>query len=184
MNQLALLKKIRARAKQDEKNRNDPRFLKTVGFLSAKGFLHANYSVPNLPNIRIDVEDALWAGRNVEPRILEVLPAAIARLRAHFHWDPIKHKALLQVVDDLAKRREVSEGFEGVSYKKLQIWANHPLRDTRVKGINNKKVLKTFRFNPSTLEALSTISNSNGCSETSTIETLIHKEWSKHKKIE
>ncbi len=72
-----ILKRIVAKAKVDAKMRKEPRFLKVMGFLVAKGFLDVNYPVPRLPNQRLLLEDAIWAGKNVEPRILEVLPAAL-----------------------------------------------------------------------------------------------------------
>jgi hypothetical protein len=59
LNKKALIKKISVLAQQDKKRRQDPRYLK----------------------------DALWAGRIVEPRILEVLPAAYERFKKHFSGD-------------------------------------------------------------------------------------------------
>ena len=52
-----------------------------MGFLVRKGFLHTNKTIPLNPNDHIDLSDAVWAGRVVEPRILEVLPAAYEGLK-------------------------------------------------------------------------------------------------------
>lgn len=71
------LKKIRVKAEQNKLNRQDLRFKKTIGILKAKGLLQTNLDIPARTGLKIEVKDALWAGRNVEPRILEVLPAAI-----------------------------------------------------------------------------------------------------------
>jgi hypothetical protein len=87
LNKKALIKKISVLAQQDKKRRQDPRYLKIMGFLVAKGFLYTNEKIPLYPNAYINLKDALWAGRIVEPRILEVLPAAYERFKKHFSGD-------------------------------------------------------------------------------------------------
>jgi len=54
-----------------------------MGFLVAKGFLYTNKKIPLNPNEHINLKDAIWAGRFVEPRILEVLPAAYERFKKY-----------------------------------------------------------------------------------------------------
>jgi len=76
VNKKDFIKKIKKLAQQDEKRRLDPRYLKVMGFLAAKGFLYINKKILLNPNGHINLTDAIWAGRFVEPRILEVLPAA------------------------------------------------------------------------------------------------------------
>ena len=66
-----------------QEHTQDRRFRESMGFLVAKGFLKTNFPVPLLPNKRLRLEDVLWAGTHVEPRILEVLPAAVLRLEQH-----------------------------------------------------------------------------------------------------
>ena len=81
MNKRAFIKKITAIAQQDKRRRLDPRYLKVMGFLVAKGFLYINKNIHLNPNGHINVKDAIWAGGFVEPRILEVLPAAYERFK-------------------------------------------------------------------------------------------------------
>ena len=50
MNKKALIKKINKLAQQDKKRRLDPRYLKVMGFLVAKGFLYTNKKIPLNPN--------------------------------------------------------------------------------------------------------------------------------------
>jgi hypothetical protein len=76
LNKKALIEKINKLAQQDKNRRLDPKYLKVMGFLVAKGFLYTDKKIPLNPNEHINLEDAIWAGRFVEPRILEVLPAA------------------------------------------------------------------------------------------------------------
>src|SRR5688572_24526243 len=96
-----ILKKIKQAARRDRKKRLDPRYIRTMAFLTAKGFLFANRRFPQWPNLRLQIDDAIWAGKNVEPRILEVLPAAVLRLGRRFDFDPNKHKELDKTLEDL-----------------------------------------------------------------------------------
>ena len=81
MNKRVYIKKIKEIAQQDKGRRLDPRYLKVMGFLVAKGFLYINKKIHLNPNGHINLKDAIWAGRLVEPRILEVLPAAYERFK-------------------------------------------------------------------------------------------------------
>ena len=173
MNHALLLKKIKEKARQDARKRADPRFRRTMGFLVAKGFLQTNYLVPLTPNARIDVDEAIWAGKNVEPRILEVLPAAIARLGEHFDLDTVKHAALARIVAALRDRNVDAESFFDIPFQKVAMWADFPLKDGRVKTIARKKVMKTFRLTPITIETLRKIAEQFGCSETEALEQVV-----------
>ena len=65
-----------------------------MGFLVAKGFLYTNKKIPLNPNQHINLNDAVWAGLFIEPRILEVLPAAYERFKKHFSVDSDKIEKL------------------------------------------------------------------------------------------
>ena len=67
MKKKKLIDKILQGAKQDEQLRLDPRYLETMGFLTAKGFLKTNQNIIARPNKRIAIHDAIWAGmaRNI-----------------------------------------------------------------------------------------------------------------------
>ncbi len=170
-----LIKKIRLKARQDRLKRKDLRFLDAMGFLVAKGFLRANYAVRPLPNKRIRIEDAIWAGKNVEPRILEVLPAAVLRLGKHFDLDPVLHKQLAGVVEQLRRSEKTGDAFCGIAYDKIRTWAELPLRDKRVKGASDKKVLKTFRLDRKLIGNLKKAASLKGCTETEILEGLLLK---------
>lgn len=173
MNREKLIRQIKAKAKQDQRKRKDPRFLETMGFLVAKGFLRTNMEVPLLPNKRVRVEDAIWAGQNVEPRILEVLPAAVLRLKKHFEMKPGRYADLDRVLNQLRCREQKGDAFHGIPYDKIRQWADLPLRDGRVKTVTNKKVAKTFRLEPAVLDRLKAMARTRGVTETEVIEELL-----------
>lgn len=173
MNKEELLKKIAQRAKVDKKNRLDPRFLTTMGFLAAKGMLRTNQPITLLPNKRLRLEDAIWAGKHVEPRILEVLPAAVLRLGLHFDFQPEQQKELAEVLDHLRQQAQTGPDFLGVPYQKLKVWADLPLLDKRVKTVVEKKVLKTYRLKPEVLMTLKELAEVTGETETELIEKAV-----------
>jgi len=168
-----LLEKIKEKAKQDQKKRRDPRFLNAMAFLVAKGFLKTNLEIPSLPNLKLSVDDMIWAGENGEPRILEVLPAAVLRLSKHFDLDPQKHPQLATIVDQLRRRELEGLSFHGIEYQKLRVWAEFSLRDKRVKTISEKKVSKTFRLNPKVIKKLKEKASQENCTETDLLERMI-----------
>ncbi len=176
MNRAALLAQIRKRAKTDENNRKDPRYLDTMGFLVAKGLLKTNLPLRPEPNKRLRLDDALWAGEHVEPRILEVLPAAVLRLGRHFDLDPERHKDLAHVVANLRASKADGNEFRGVPYAKIRLWADIPLSDRRVKPVGEKKVPKTFRLTPRSIERLRALARKEGISETAVLENLLAAE--------
>ncbi len=168
-----ILEQAKRAAALNKKNRRDPRYLRTIGFLVAKGFLFTNHQIPRTPNIRIDIEDAIWAGENVEPRILEVLPAAVMRMKKHFNYNPAIHTELRKVIELLEEN--MAGEFFGITTEKLKLWLNNRLKDGRVKKFEEKKVMKTFRFSPSTIEKINMLKKKTKLSETKILEKLIAK---------
>jgi hypothetical protein len=88
--------------------------------------------------------------------------------------DPVKHRKLAEVVDQLRKRKEKGEAFCGMPYEKIKIWADLPLRDKRMKPMTEKKVIKTFRLDPKALARLKIRAQEENCSETEILEKLLN----------
>ena len=175
MNKNVLIKKITHLAQQDQKRRLDPRYLKVMGFLVAKGFLYSNRKIPLNPNEHIYLQDAIWAGRFVEPRILEVLPAAYERFKKHFSGDAETIEKLEQITDYIKRKGNHKIDFYGISIEKVKPWYFLRLRDRRSKSLADRKVSKTFRFKPKTIAILKNLKDQTGQSETEIIEELINQ---------
>lgn len=173
MNNDELLKIIKKKENRDIVNRRDPRFLNTMGFLVAKGFLKTNYSLPLTPNRRLVLDDVIWAGQNIEPRILEVLPAAVLRLGKHFDFNPKKHIELNRVIEQLKKNEKQGDDFFGIPYKKIKIWTEFQLPDKRVKKVTEKKIMKTLRLSPAAQDKLKKTAELRKCTETEVIENFL-----------
>ena len=173
MNKTALINKINKLAQQDKIRRQDPRYLKVMGFLVAKGFLYTNKKIPLNPNEHINLQDAIWAGRFVEPRILEVLPAAYERFKKHFSGDADTIAKFNQIIVSIKQKDNQNIEFEGIPIEKIKPWFFIRLRDGRSKSLDKRKVSKTFRFKPETVDVLKNLTDQTGQSETEIIEKLI-----------
>jgi hypothetical protein len=173
LNKEALIEKIIKFAQQDKQRRIDQRYLKVMGFLVAKGFLYSNKEIPLSPNEHINLKDAVWAGHFVEPRILEVLPAAYERFKKHFSGDADTIEKLEQIIDCIKQPDNHEIDFYGISIEKIKPWFFIRLRDGRSKPLDKRKVSKTFRFKPQTIEVLKKLKSETGQSETEILENLI-----------
>ncbi len=160
-----LQQKAIERQKTIELKRKDARFKRVAGRLVFEGLLVANDVTPT--RAHPTVVDALWAGEEVEPRILELLPAILLRrpkLFMHFGDLP---EDLTQVVQDL-RRGRLPEVFRGVQPTKLVYWAEHL-------GRSGKKLAipKTHRFNENDLRAIETLKKRWDVDETGAIRKAL-----------
>ena len=127
------------------------------------------------PNGHINLKDAIWAGRFVEPRILEVLPAAYERFKRHFSGDAETVEKLEQIIDRIKQKSDHKTEFYGISIEKIRPWFFIRLRDGRSKSLDERKVSKTFRFKPETVDILKKLKDQTGQSETAILENLISR---------
>lgn len=170
-----ILKLIGQKARKDTINRRDPRFLNAIGFFVAKGFLKTNFPVQPKPNKKLKIDDVMWAGTNVEPRLLEVLPAAVLRLEKHFDYDKNKHEALAKIIQQLKNRQERGDAFLGVPYTRFKVWLDLPLKDGRTVLYNEKRVTKTYRLQSDVIAKLKKLAHDWNCSETEALQRSVVK---------
>ena len=116
-----------------------------------------NKNIPLNPNEHINLRDAIWAGRFVEPRILEVLPTAYERFKKHFSGDGDTIIKLDQIIDSIKQNDNQKIEFYGISIEKIMPWFFIRLRDKRSKSLDKRKVSKTFRFKPETVDILKSL---------------------------
>ena len=176
MNKRALIEKFRTLAQQDKQRRMDPRYLKVMGFLVAKGFLYSNAEIPLNPNGHLNLRDAIWAGRFVEPRILEVLPAAYERFKKHFSGDAEIIEQFENIIKCIKQNNKSRLDYYDIPMEKLKPWFFIRSHDRRSRPLDERKVSKTFRFKPETVAKLQQLKNKTGQSETEILENLIAEE--------
>lgn len=168
-----LLAKIKKAAEKDKAKRRDVRYLRAMAFLVKKGFLRANQNFEKWYLGRLIITDAIWAGENLEPRILEVLPAAVLRLPKEFILNDKTPKELLNAIDALKNNKENGPRFYGIEYKKYKVWLDLPLKDKRTKPVVEKKIMKSFRLTPAAIEKLKLRQKETGLSGAEIIESLL-----------
>lgn len=150
----------------------DARAQRVIGFLAAKKLLITDQF--NLwPNTKIRVEDALWVAKHVEPRVLEVLPAALIRFPRTFFGKDKTPRPLKAVVAAIARNEPDHPDYEGISYQAMKRWANRELPDRRTKPLKEQKRNRTFRLKPTVIDTLKCMAKRQKISETEVLEQLI-----------
>jgi hypothetical protein len=171
-----LIKKFKAKAKQIEADRRDVRFVKTIAFLKAKGLLTTTLPIAPAPGVRLNVQDVLWAGQRVEPRIIEVLPAALLRFPKNFVGLDRMPAELKEVIKGIQQNVENGTDFAGIKFQQMRYWANMPLKDKRTKPVGERKQIRTFRLHADVLRKLEQlVASGKYKDQTSALEAAVKK---------
>jgi hypothetical protein len=156
---------LRARAKRRyariARGRQDPRYPRVLGRFKAAGLLSTNYEVP-LHRNPVTISDALWAGE-LEPRILELLPALVVKKPSLF-VDPTNLPRDLSIAVRSLRRGDLPEAFRGIPGPDLLKWL--PRVGHRGKTPSRSKC---FRLTAEDLSLLEELSRDRGLSETDTM---------------
>lgn len=149
--------RARRRLARIERGRRDPRFRRVVGKLQAMGLLFTNFEVETGKK-PLRVADALWAGE-LEPRVLELLPALVIKAPATFEDVGQLPSDLDQVVRAL-RRGETPDGFRGIPGQALARWLPRVGRKEKLPSR-----MKVFRLKHEDLRLLRQLSRSLGLTE-------------------
>ncbi|RMG40531.1 MAG: hypothetical protein D6719_10645 [Candidatus Dadabacteria bacterium] len=169
-------KKILEKAKRESRLRkrylSDRRAREVLGFLAAKGLLFTDGITP-IKRTKISVKDALWVAQKIEPRVVEVLPAAIINFPGAFNDLDKLPETLSQIVFAIKKGRKLELSYLGIPFEKMAVWASVPLPDGRVKPVGEKKRLKSFRLHPEIISELSRKARAADMTQTEYLEKII-----------
>jgi hypothetical protein len=168
----ALRARARRRAAALKEARRDPRYRRVIGRFVAAGLLTTTGDVPP-QRAAITVDDALWAGR-IEPRILELLPAAIIKRPSLFKSTRDLPNDLDAVVRALRKNLEPS-AFRGLPGAALLRWL--PVIGHKDKVPSR---LKSFRLQVDDLDLLERLSNALGATQTEVLRRGLRRLASTH----
>lgn len=151
----------------------DPRATKTLGFLVAKGLLWTNQDLkPYLGKLKIT--DVLWTAQNVEPRVYEVLPAAMIHFPKTFIGTVHLPNQIQVIIENIKKNHfNPTDQWMGFPLKKMAKWANQPLKDKRTVRLSEKKKNKTFSFSPMAEKTLKAKAKTANLTQTDFLEQLI-----------
>lgn len=167
---------LRARAGKKaaalQQARRDPRYRRALGRFVAAGLLTTTADVKPV-RAPISVEDALWAG-GVEPRILELLPAAIIK-RPSLFKDIRKLPPDIDAAVQALRKHRVPAELRGIPGAALQRWLP-------VVGHRGKlpSCLKSFRLQADDLELLERLSEKLGITQTEVLRRGLRRLASTH----
>jgi hypothetical protein len=156
VNREELRKKAKARFRQAEALRQDPRYLRVLGTLVRAGLLVHNRIRPYRGTVTVD--DALWAGE-LEPRVHELLPAVLLKRPRLFVRTGRLPDDLAAVLNDL-RRGEPRLDFRGIPARNYAVWVGRVGRAGK-----RPSLLKTFRFAEADVRQLRALQELTGDSE-------------------
>jgi hypothetical protein len=116
----------------------------------------------------------LWTAEHIEPRVLEVLPAAMIHFPKTFIGIKDIPDELGLIIADIQKRKipEMTE-WRGIQVKNMVKWANKSLKDKRTTPQHRKKQTRTFSLSVEAGKKLKELSKSQNRSETEILEKLL-----------
>jgi hypothetical protein len=159
------VKRLQERAKRKlrslQRRRRSERYRMLMGRLVHAGLLMSNDDLPDSRGA-ISIKDALWVGE-VEPRVLELLPAMLLKRPALF-VDPAACPDDLAAVVASLRRGQAPPAFRGIDGAAVARWL--PLVGRRNKLPTR---LQSFRLTPSDQQLLTQLADTLGTSKTDVI---------------
>ena len=145
-----------------------------LSFLAGKRLLIIP-SIEPKPSNRISVKRAVRVGLELEPRVIEVLPAAIIHFpRSFVDLDAMPEK-LREVVGRIRAGKGSGPSLASIPYTAMKRWADMELTDKRVVPVSHRRVMRSYRFHPDALARLKRIAQLNRTTETEALERLIEQ---------
>ncbi len=158
-----LIKKAQKKMIRIKKQRRDLRYIKTLGKLRREGLL----DVRDVAEYRCQVflNEALWAAK-LEPRILELLPALLARRPKVFVCLDVPQELEL-VVRELRVGRAKTP-YQGIPAQNYERWMD-------LVGHNKlrPKIMRSFRLSTAAIAILETLAKNQNTSQSAIIQQAL-----------
>ncbi len=171
-NDKQLIQSLRSQVARTEEIRNTPAVRRVFGFLSSIGLLRTPENHEGRKSTKLSLRDVLKAGK-VEPRVFEVLPAAMYAYPKSFLHQETLPEELQIIIKALHAGEERTTSYGGITYKEMKRWMHFQLPDKRTKPLGKKRILRTFSLPPHTCETISEIAKSEGISQADVIVRAI-----------
>ena len=143
---------------------NDQRYIKVIGRFVAAGFLIHNKVPPYRGRVTID--EVLWVGE-VEPRVLELLPALLLRRPKFIECPKGLPEKIKEFLDGLRKG-DTTQEFYGIPARDYVPWLSRLGRKSAPPSL-----LKSFRFQREDVERLNSLKIKTGLNETEVIRRAL-----------
>ena len=166
-----LIRKAKSALGRDLTRRQDPRYLKVMGFLVGKGLLISPEIRP-IYKVKLRTQDVVWVAQMLEPRVWEVLPAAMLHYPRSFADRKRLPADIFRVLSEL---RSGGPGidFMGVPFLQIKRWANMEPKDRRAKKLEDIKIMRSFRLSAECLARLGELAIREKKSQARIIEGLV-----------
>ncbi len=145
-----------------------------LGFFYAKGLLFAT-NVTARPNIKLNLLEVQQYALEHEPRIFEVLPAALIHFPKSFlHHETLDPK-LAEIIEQIKVGASTHQDYRGIKYKDMLRWVDKTLPDKRTVLLKDRRRMKSFRLKPSTIKKIKQLASAASTTETNLIEKMIER---------
>ncbi len=151
---------------------NDPRFSKVIGFFKAKKLLIRD-NIPALPRASVKAEDILWVAENIEPRVLEVLPAAVLHYPSSIKNLSKLPAELKNIITQIKNNEERGDRYKHIEYETFFKWAQYNLGDGRLKPEKDKRITRSFRISKTSNAKLTKIAASKRITISRLLDQLV-----------
>lgn len=158
-----IIRKAKVKAQHLKQLRKDPRYLQVIGRLKHEGLLEADVLSHRRKFL---IEEALWVGEHIEPRVFELLPAIVIKRPGMMLFEKLPED--LRKVVNAIKRGQPTDRFRNIDISSYSQWIPNLGRKGKY-----PKATKTFRFDLEDLDRLRKLSIKMGLNETETIRSLL-----------
>lgn len=169
-----LINKAVALTRKLEELREDGRVRDVLGFLHLKNLLVSTVKY-EFNGKKISIIDALFVGEHFEPRVLEVLPAAILKFPSA--WKNLNRmpEDLVDLLKAICSGEEARGDFRGIAYKNILKWCHANSCDRRTVPTNKYRVTLSLRLTRDLLKRVKDKASNRGVSVTSLVQEAIEK---------
>lgn len=158
------------------RQRRDTLRQKVLGFFVAKGYLIAPNIKPN-GSVKLDVRDVIEVGTEIEPRVLEVLPAALLHFpRTFLHTEGLPEK-VKDVLNHITAHEPTGPDLAGIKYADMRRWADMSLKDKRTTPLSERRIMRSFRLKPSAIKRLNEKASKAGVSQSEYLERVLEGDF-------
>lgn len=126
MNFINLIQLAKQKKEQDQARKNEPFYFKTIAWFVYLGLLRHNKILPH--RYTVTLEEALKAGE-LEPRILELIPAILLLLPKALKFEKNQIPDDLAKQMDLIRKRQPNDDFRGIAPRNYLHWLRAPVMD-------------------------------------------------------
>lgn len=166
MNPEDIIKRAQKKAGQLKKLKVDPRVTHVLGKYKSEGWIQA----PGIKEVQggVYLDDVLWVGENVEPRVLELLPAILLKKPRTIHFKELPED-LRDAINQL-KKNKLTGNFRGIPLTDCYQWISYVGRKNKYPTIT-----MSYRFKKSDYELLNQLSKKLKKTKSAVIREALHQ---------